>query len=563
MPALALPRRGLRDKAMCKPRARRALLVLTLSLPLSTAPAWSQEQSVFEPFTWRGAHAATIAANPTATGPFATMTHDCAPITAETEGAAYATTVWWNPDVWDARGDTSFPAITNPPATGYHVDVHKALTADPTDGREDNTVYAVGGDGSPGVAAMRMDYQGISSARLRNPMLISATSPGVVSFYATAFLTTAHWWEIAITPTDVVAGAEQTAVPSVEDALEGPFAIGDGTPGPGHRPAVDSINVIGTGSSDVPCSTGWSTRFAVTRSVAGVTTDVFNPITDLAQLLQTDPAEIEELYLWRIEFRPGRIDLLVDLDRNGTPEPLESFNVNVPWSEVYVHFMAVTYQADHHPQEPCFLGPVREFVWRNLAVSPVKYAETLVFPKETGTTNVPRDTGWLSYDLRDIQRFGPPVNGVAQANPVAFDQWESLLLCSMAAFYCPDPQPFAALEVEIPASALVDVRRVQLVYDIRSALSPGVATLLVNDTQVGVMPGHATVPGAAGSEWVRRSIDVPASLLHAGLNSIGIAMSGDVELDRLQVELALDAPQPLFTDGFESGDVTRWSSAVP
>src|SRR4029453_2092449 len=98
------------------------------------------------------------------------MVHDCSVPEASDNGKA--TTVWWNPDVWDARGDSSFLAIN---ATGYHVDVHKALSADPTDGREDNNTYAVGGDGSPGVAAMRMDYQGISSARLRNPMLISAT----------------------------------------------------------------------------------------------------------------------------------------------------------------------------------------------------------------------------------------------------------------------------------------------------------------------------------------------------------------------------------------------------
>jgi len=528
-------------------------LVFAFSFLASTAPVRA-ESSVFEPFTWSGNHAATIAARPPVNGAFPVVHHDCA--VATEDDPARATTVWWNPDVWDARGDTSFPALS---ATGYHVDVHKALSADPGDGREDNTVYAVGGNGSPGVAAMRMDYQGISSARLRNPMLISAARPGVVSFYATAFLTTAHWWEIAITPTAVVAGAEQTAVPSPTDGLDGPFASSAGTLGPGHRPAQDSINVIGTGSSDVPCTTGWSTRFAVTRSVGGVTADVFNPITDFSQLIQTDPDEIEELYLWRIEFRPNRIDLRADLNHDGAPELIESFTVNIPWGEVYVHFMSVTYQADHHPQEPCYLGPVREFVWRNLSVAPVKYSRTLVYPKETGTTNVPRNTGWMSYDLRDIQRFGPPVLGIPQANPVAFDQWESLLACSMGSFYCPNPSPSLHLSVDVPGASLGDVRRAQLVYDIRSPLAAGVATLSVNGTPVGVMPGHDTVPGAEGSEWAHRSIDIPPALLRAGINTVDVAMSGDVELDRMQVELAVDG---LFADGFETGTFV-WSGVAP
>ncbi|HEV8240184.1 MAG TPA: hypothetical protein VGS57_12515 [Thermoanaerobaculia bacterium] len=546
---------------MRNPRTPWALVALALSLASWPAAATSVQRTVFEPFTWSGNHAATIAAHPAQLGAFAATTHDCS--VAQATDTSYATTVWWNPDVWDARGDTSFPA-TAPPATGYHVDIHKALSADPTDGREDNTVYAVGGNGSPGIAAMRTDFQAISSARLRNPMLISDAQPGVVTFYATAFLTTAHWWEIAITPTTVVAGGEQTAVPSPVDGLDGPFADSAGTPGPGHRPAVDSINVIGTGSTDRPCDVGWSDRFAVTRSIGGVTTDSFNPITDYSQLIQSDPSELEELYLWRIEFRPNRIDLLVDHDRDGTPEPLESFPVNVPWSEVYVHFISVTYQADHHPQEPCFLGTIREHVWRNLSVSPVKYDRTLVYPKESGTTNVPRDTGWMSYDLRDIQRFGPPVNGIAQANPVAFDTWQSLLACSMPAFYCPNPSPSLHLNVDIPAASLGDVRRAQLVYDTRSPLAAGMATLSVNGVAVGSMPLQNTVPGSADSEWAHRSLDIAPGLLHAGNNIVDVAMSGDVELDRLQIELAVNGAvnNALFSDGFESGGLGAWSAKL-
>ncbi|MEO6323781.1 MAG: hypothetical protein ABIT01_14175 [Thermoanaerobaculia bacterium] len=499
---------------------KRRLVLFLLAVLCSAQRLFAQAagNSFFEPFAWSGGHASTIR-------------------------NGESTTVWWNPDAWDARVDTSYLSVSAG-FSGHHVDIHKALSADPTDAREDNTKFVVGGNGSPGLAAMRTDYHGISSARLRNPMLLSPTRPGVVTFYASRFLTSGHWWEIAITPTAIVGGGEQTAVPSTVDGLEGPAAEppGGGTPGPGHRPALDSINVIASGYPDIPCDTGWFVRFAVTRSLGGVTTDVYNPVTDISQLLTTHPEEIEQLYLWRVEFRPGRIDLMADLDRNGMPELIESFAVNIPWSEVYVHFLAVTYQADHHPQAPCFLGSVREFVWRDISVAPVKYARTHAHPKELGTANVPRDTGWLSFDLRDTQRFGPAINGIPQANPVAFDGWMSLLACNVAAFYCPNPASALHRNVDIPVQSLYGLKRVQLVYDIRSVFPAGVASLTINGHPVGVMPGHATVPGAGDSEWAHRSIDLDGSFLQAGANSVDIAMTSDVELDRLQLELDADTP---------------------
>jgi hypothetical protein len=87
-----------------------------------------------------------------------------------------------------------------------------------------------------------------------------------------------------------------------------------------------------------------------------------------------------------------------------------------------------------------------------------------------------------------------------------------------------------------------------------------VATLKVNGTSIGVMPGPDTVPGAPLSEWAHRSIDIDPALLHPGANVVRVEMSGDVELDRLQIELHSDA---LFTDGLESGDVSRWSASAP
>jgi len=86
---------------------------------------------------------------------------------------------------------------------------------------------------------------------------------------------------------------------------------------------------------------------------------------------------------------------------------------------------------------------------------------------------------------------------------------------------------------------------------------------VVNGVTVGVMPGQDTVPGAPGSEWVHRSLGIPPALLHAGTNHVEVQMSGDVELDRLQIELAGDgAPTAngLFSDGFESGGLGTWSA---
>src|SRR6185503_7520602 len=120
---------------------------------------------------------------------------------------------------------------------------------------------------------------------------------------------------------------------------------------------------------------------------------------------------------------------------------------------------------------------------------------------------------------------------------------------------CSNPSPSLHLSVDIPADGLADAQRAQLVYDTRSPLASGVATLTVNGVTVGVMASHDTVPGAGNSEWAHRSLDIPPALLHAGTNTIDVAMTGDVELDRLQLEIALDG---LLSDGFESGTVSAW-----
>lgn len=447
----------------------------------------------------------------------------------------HGTTVWWDPHAWDVRGDTQFLAVASL-GKGFHVDIHRAASPVVNDGRVANA-HVVNGDGSPGVGVMHVDYQSIVSARLRNPMLIAPGKPGIVTFWAPRFQTTAHWWEVAITPAEVVAGAEYTGVPSVEDPLADPISGGEvGTPGPGHRPAVDSVNVIATGYPDVPCEPGlgWRVRFGVKQTVADITRDFVTKRPSIDDLMTTDPADRDKLYQWRIEFHTDRVALFIERYGTGDFDEVDSFPTTIPWSEVYVHFLGVAYQADHHPQSPCFLGQVRELQWRDITVEPVRYAATVVTPKEEGVDNVPRRTGWMSFDLRDTQRIG-----AMQPNPAPYDRFASLAYCRGGVFFCTAQTQRVELTFARPALFGV-LGRTQLVYDIRSVGGSGTATLFVNGTRVGVMPGANTVAAAAGEEWVHRSIDIPLALLRPGANDVRIELEGVVQLDRLQMELGYE-----------------------
>lgn len=440
-----------------------------------------------------------------------------------------ATTVWWNADSWDVRADTSNNAISSK-GKGHHVDIH-ASNSDLTSGAQANKL-SIGGDGSQGVGVMHVDFESIVSARLRNPLLISK-EPGVIEFRASNFVTTAHWWEIAIAPANIVTGAEFTSIPSSKTHF-------DGNPGPGHVPYQDSLNFIVMGKNDVPCTAGWQQKAGITSSINGKTIQAF-----ASTYLNVVPGNKDKLYAWRLEVYPDKVMAFADLNEDGVKEHFYTFNVNIPWKEVYVYFIAAAYQADHHPQNGkcgAYQGQVREFPWKDIKVSPVKYGKTKAYPKESGIQHTHQDTGWTGYDIRDTQRFGPMPAlkiPISQPNPNQYDKHASMAFCNEVGngwFNCEGGSSAKSLSLNLPSESVKGIANAQLVYDIKRE---GYATLYVNGKKIGKMPEWKTVsyPKANDAQqWVQRSIKVEPSILKEGTNEIRIEMSGNVGFDRLQFE---------------------------
>ncbi len=106
----------------------------------------------------------------------------------------------------------------------------------------------------------------------------------------------------------------------------------------------------------------------------------------------------------------------------------------------------------------------------------------------------------------------------------------------------PDPVSEKTLSVTLTETQAASTLS-RLVYDIKGS---GTATLHVNGTQVGVIPGSDSLRYDAQSdnglpfEWVHRSRDIAPGLLHAGSNQVRIVLSGAVVLERLHLEFAQD-----------------------
>lgn len=565
--------------------------------PPSTPPP-SGGQTFTENFPWKGNHAASV--------------HD-----------NHATTVWWNPDSWDARLDDDYNSAytatgMQTPGRGPHVDIHKAASSDPRIGEEDNEEFAVGGrSGVPGVAVMRIEFQGINSSRLRNPMVITNTRPGVVSFYASKFITNAHWWEIAITPVNKgVIGGEFTAVPS--DGVQGNtdgwvtalnagncFRAGDGLQsnscsgqgignGPGRRRGGDSINISTANINDVAPVSDLRMHFQGLKFVTGVNqyfADHFaTPRSSRSQMIKIHPSEMDTLTHWKMEFWPNKVDIWGDLAGDGQYTKVDTLNVTIPGSwgsngqyEVYVHLLVAAYQADHHPAgnhstpwnassnpNNTWYGTVRDFHWRNVQVSPVKYSTTSVAPQDGVTEINSRRLGWMAYDFRDFQRHGvnkdgspKTVNGAPQPNLVGY-RWHAQMAFTSVFEYgslsevardlgldagvrlgAPPASAGGTLQVNL-SSAQAAARKVMMVYDIRnynpsSPNSPGngTADVYVNGTWAGTlrMPSWLSRNvNWSNDHWIHTSTDLPMSVFRAGNNTVELRFAGAIQLDRLTLE---------------------------
>lgn len=400
-----------------------------------------------ENFDWKGTHAAVV-------------------------GGGKGSAVFWNADHWDLTGDTHAIAVMgewfdtpqpNPAGgttntnSGHATYVHRAAKpCDPgttavCESGYDDTKLVPGGDGSPGVGVLHVDFQDIVGARLRNPVGVSEDKPAIVRVRAPRFVTGGHWWEIALTPADRVIGAENTVIESqgLQDGLGGvgdkPNAPGKGA-GPGHDPQEESFNVVFTSATDFACENqtaleGSLTRIAIKslvkgldkaggyKTATGVRYNDWNPKSifggtfhgnyqedvirpgfdgrkplpasflkadgseDWAKVSPVNVADEYNLYFWQVEFRPSGVDVKADLNDGAGLTLVEHFKLGVPWNRVHVHLMAVAYQDDHHPQvQPnCAYLPnpytKREMRFRTVSVEPVLYEKTTVFPPDGAPTD--------------------------------------------------------------------------------------------------------------------------------------------------------------------------------
>ena len=233
-------------------------------------------------------------------------------------------TVWWRPDVWDARGRTAYLAYTE---GGFHIDVRKG-SSDLLDGRPLDDRLVIGGDGSPGLGVMHIEDFGAVSARLRNPGVIATGAPLVVEFHANRLNTIGDHWEVVLTPQEEVVGAEHAAV----------AVWGLNTP-------ADSVAISLRGETAYPCQYGWQQRLDVRVATGGAVTNYDGPN------IPGDPAMTGQLAPWQLRFFSDHIEAWSDAEGAGVLSLVHSFPAGVPWNIVHVHLVGVGNAAADYPDD--------------------------------------------------------------------------------------------------------------------------------------------------------------------------------------------------------------------
>lgn len=388
---------------------------------------------------------------------------------AATSVSGRFTTVWLDEDLWDTRVSHS---NTHNKGMGHHIDIHSAATRKGVDGALANDINVLGGvRGHAGVMVMHMNFQGIVSARLRNPLVLpmSATDPPArIAFYAPLVVTTGHWWEIALTR-DIV-GAEHTAVPSVRNNLPAASRdVGGITAGPGIDIPVPSYNIIFAGASDLMCAYPYA-RVAVSTSTQKIsaparTRDDLIPFKNLHKTTTYSDVLMRVV----IAITHKDLEITLDYDDDGTTDyittfavtPQQQLNTNI----AYVHLVGVAYQADHHPQlQQCNLGTERQLKWRDFSATPTRYTRTTSTDK--GLVNQDT-TGWRSYDMRDTMR-----SGGNNANTQRIGPQKNVLTtrgyCMRSVMWpCDKPAKSPLLYFSIPDDAAAG----HIIYDIRTRVT--------------------------------------------------------------------------------------------
>jgi hypothetical protein len=324
-----------------------------------------------------------------------------------------------------------------------------------------------------------------------------------------------------------------------------------------------------------------------TNDVDGVPVSLYNLqadlLTDIGRAATTlTPAEVDTvshtLRRFRIEFRqdPGKIILWGDLKNTGTLTKLRTLNSGVPvaWSQVYVHLLGAFYNMQGHPNpSTCYPSSAagvttaesdREIHWRNVSMGPLAFTATKlsVFPPEVDGP----ETGWMAVDGRDNQRadtvsvpMTPPQPNRVPGSASSIMNYASFFanLCSgpngsssgTAGWgSCPNPTSLTFNTGTVAgftsARLLYDVRRMEGVSSGGNPVRP-FQDLYPEGTVSASFNGAASIALKKAGEfaavppqgWIRRFVTVPIANINVGANTITLSSTGNVVMDRFQLEL--------------------------